>query len=126
MDEGVTPLEAGLGWTIAWQGTDGEDRDFIGSDALRRQKAKGVANRFVGLVLEGRGVLRGGQRILTEEGEGVITSGSYSPTLERSIGMGRVPHSASETCKVEIRGRTLAARIVKPPFVRNGKACIEL
>lgn len=126
MDEGVSPLEAGLGWTVAWQDTAGEDREFIGSDALRQQKARGVASRFVGLVLEGRGVLRGEQRIVTEDGEGVVTSGSYSPTLERSIGMGRVPQAAGESCQVEIRGRTLAARIVKPPFVRNGKACIEL
>lgn len=126
MDESVSPLESGLGWTIAWADTAGADREFIGSDALRAQKTQGVQNKFVGLVLEGRGVLRGGQRILTDHGEGILTSGSYSPTLERSVGMGRVPANAAGRCHVEIRGRRLAARIVKPPFVRNGKACVEL
>ncbi len=127
MDESTSPLESGLGWTIAWQDSEGADRDFIGADALRRQRSQGVARKFVGLVLEERGVLRGHQRVVVEGAEdGMVTSGSYSPTLECSIGMARVPRAAGENCKVEIRGRELAARIVKPPFVRNGKACIEL
>jgi len=67
------------------------------------------------------------QRIVVDgEPDGVTTSGTYSPTLECSIGMGRAPVAIGEYCKVEIRGRELAARVVKPPFVRNGKACIEL
>lgn len=126
MDESVTPLESGLAWTIAWNSGDEQQRDFIGSEALRSQKAKGPGMRFVGLILEERGVLRGAQRILSESGDGVVTSGSYSPTLERSIGMGRVPVGTGDSCKVEIRGRALKARIVKPPFVRNGTACIAL
>lgn len=127
MDETSSPLESGLAWTVAWQGPQGEERDFIGADALRQQKAEGVRRKFVGLVLQDRGVLRGHQRIVVEgQEDGMTTSGTYSPTLECSIGMGRVPVAAGSHCKVEIRGRELAARLVKPPFVRNGKACIEL
>ena len=127
MDESTSPLESGLGWTIAWQDADGNDRQFIGADALREQKAAGVARKFVGLVLKDRGVLRGHQRIIVDdEPDGVTTSGTYSPTLECSIGLGRVPAATGENCRVEIRGRELAARVVRPPFVRNGKACIEL
>lgn len=127
MDESTTPLESGLAWTIAWQGADGEERQFVGADALRKQKAAGVARKFVGLVLKDRGVLRGHQRIMVDgEADGETTSGTYSPTLECSIGMGRVPVATGANCMVEIRGRELAARVVKPPFVRNGKACIEV
>ena len=127
MDESTTPLESGLGWTVAWQDSDGDDREFKGADALRKQKAAGVDKKFVGLVLEDRGVIRGHQRVLTAgAGDGEVTSGTYSPTLERSIGLARIPAASGDTCKVEIRGRALAARVVKPPFVRNGKACIEL
>lgn len=127
MDETTSPLESGLGWTIAMQDSEGNDRDFIGAEALRNQKASGIRQKFVGLVLKDRGVLRGHQRIVVDgEPDGMTTSGTYSPTLECSIGMGRVPVAIGENCKVEIRGRELAARVVKPPFVRNGKACIEL
>lgn len=127
MDEQTSPLESGLGWTIGWQDPEGNDRDFSGADALRRQRAAGVSRKFVGLVLEDRGVLRGGQAIIVDGSDaGLVTSGTYSPTLERSIGMGRVPVAIGDNCKVEIRGRRLAARVVKPPFVRNGKACIEI
>jgi aminomethyltransferase len=118
MDEGVTPLESGLGWTTAMK----DDRDFIGRPALERQLEEGVQRKLVGLVLEGRGVLRSGQRVLTAAGEGVTTSGSFSPTLQRAIALARVPSGAAE-CRVEIRGKELPARMVKPPFVRNGKAC---
>lgn len=127
MDESTTPLESGLGWTVAWQDGLGAERAFIGAEALRKQKSAGVERKLVGLVLEERGVIRGHQRVLADgAGEGEVTSGSYSPTLERSIGLARVPAGTGESCHVEIRGRALAARVVKPPFVRNGKACIEL
>jgi aminomethyltransferase len=119
MDETVTPLEAGLGWTVAMK----DDRAFIGRPALEKQKAEGVPWKFTGLILEERGVLRAGQKIVTDAGEGVLTSGTYSPTLQRAIGMGRVPPGASGNCQVEIRGKLLQARMVRPPFVRNGAAC---
>ena len=117
MDEDVTPLESGLAWAVAMKG----DRDFIGRAALERQQEQGLRRKLVGLVLEGRGVLRPGQKVHTPAGEGITTSGSFSPTLQRAIAFARVPVEASE-CSVEIRGKALPARIVSPPFVRHGKA----
>lgn len=117
MDEDVTPLESGLAWTVAMK----DDRDFIGRPALERQKEQGLSRKLVGLVLEGRGVLRPGQTVLTPAGEGVTTSGSFSPTLGRAIALARVPVDAAE-CEVDIRGKKLPARIVSPPFARNGEA----
>jgi len=100
-----------------------DDRDFIGRAALEKQKAGGLRNRLVGLVLEGRGVLRPQQQVITPTGDGMTTSGSFSPTLQRGIAFARVPVGDFEKCTVEMRGRELPARVVRPPFVRNGKAC---
>jgi aminomethyltransferase len=119
MDEDTTPLVSGLAWTVAMK----DERDFIGRAALEKQKAQGVPGKLVGLVLEGRGVLRPGQKVITEAGEGITTSGSFSPTLQKAIALARVPSAAGENCEVEIRGKHLPARVVRPPFVRNGKAC---
>ncbi len=120
MDETTTPLESGLGWTVAW---DPADRDFIGRKALEAQRAEGVPRKLVGLLLEDRGVLRAHQKVVTEgEGDGEVTSGTFSPTLNRSIGLARVPAGAGSTVEVEIRGKRLTARVVRPPFVRHGKA----
>ena len=118
MDESVSPLEAALGWTVAWEPAE---RDFIGRAALEQQRAGGARQKLVGLVLEGRGVLRPGQKVLTPAGEGVTTSGGFSPTLQRAIAFARVPADAAEA-EVDIRGKRLPARIVSPPFVRNGEA----
>jgi aminomethyltransferase len=119
MDENVTPLESALGWTVAMK----DGRKFIGREALEAQKAEGVRRRLVGLVLEGRGILRPHQRVVTAAGEGETTSGGFSPTLQKAIAFARVPVGGDDICEVEIRGKLLPARIVKPPFVRNGKAC---
>jgi aminomethyltransferase len=119
MDEDTTPLESGLGWTVAMK----DERSFIGREALERQKADGVPWRFTGFILEGRGVLRAGQRIVTAAGDGSVTSGTYSPTLQRAIAMGRIPAEAVEPAQVDMRGKLLDLRVVRPPFVRNGKAC---
>lgn len=119
MEENVTPLESGLGWTVAMK----DEREFIGRSALEKQKSAGLQKKLLGLVLEGRGVLRPGQKVLTPAGDGVTTSGSFSPTLQRAIGLARVPMAAGEKCEVEIRGKHLAARIVSLPFVRNGEPC---
>lgn len=122
MDESVSPLESGLGWTVALQPTE---RDFIGRGALEKQKATGNLRRFVGLVLEGRGVLRGHQKvILDDNSEGETTSGTFSPSLKKAIAMARVPATVGDHCKVEIRGKLIPARVVKMPFVRNGKSLI--
>ena len=119
MDEATNPLESGLGWTVAWEPAG---RDFIGREALEKLRAAGVKQRFVGLILEARGVLRSHQKVIVAgSGEGEVTSGTFSPTLEKSIGLARVPVAARENCDVEIRGKLLPAKIVKPPFVRNGE-----
>jgi aminomethyltransferase len=124
MDETVTPLESGLAWTVAWEPPE---RDFIGRAALEKQRREGAPRKLVGLLLEGKGVLRNHQKVIIGNGAaGEITSGSFSPTLQRSIAFARVPRDSGERCQVEIRGKLLPARVVKPPFVRNGKARIEL
>ena len=119
MDESVTPLESGLAWTLAIK----DERSFIGKEALLEQKAGGVDSKLVGLVLQGRGVLRPGQRVVTEAGEGTTTSGSFSPTLQKAIAFARVPRSATQSCQVDIRGKLLDCSIVQPPFARNGTVC---
>jgi aminomethyltransferase len=124
MDETVSPLECGLGWTIAWEP---QDRDFIGRAALAGQKARGVARKQVGLVLADRAILRSHQKVIVAAvGEGEVTSGTFSPTLERSIGLARVPAQTADRCEVEIRGKLLSAAVVRPPFVRNGRPVIAL
>ena len=124
MDETVSPLECGLGWTVAW---DAQGRDFIGRPALAEQKARGVARKQVGLVLSDRAVLRSHQKVIVAAvGEGEVTSGTFSPTLERSIGLARVPAQTADRCEVEIRGKLMSAAVVRPPFVRNGRPVIAL
>jgi aminomethyltransferase len=124
MDETTTPLESGLGWTIAWEPAE---REFIGRKPLQAQRDAGVKRKFIGLLLEDKGVLRGHQKILADgAGEGEVTSGTFSPTLERSIALARVPASTGDEVQVDIRGRRCKARVVKPPFVRNGKALIKI
>ena len=123
MDENVTPLESGLAWTVALEG----DREFIGKATLAAQRKAGPARKLVGLLLMERGVLRSHQRVdAGSAGVGEVTSGTFSPTLERSIAFARVPAATADSVTVDIRGKLLPARIVKPPFVRNGKIMIEL
>jgi aminomethyltransferase len=122
MDESVGPLESGLTWTVAF---DPPERDFVGRAALESLRKGGVPRKLVGLLLEERGVLRGHQKVVVPGiGEGELTSGTFSPTLERSIGFARVPAGTSDQVQVDIRGKLLPARIVKYPFVRNGKALV--
>jgi aminomethyltransferase len=122
MDENLTPLESGLTWTVAF---DPPERDFIGRSALEAQRGGGVPRKLVGLLLEDRGVLRSHQKVVVPGvGEGELTSGTFSPTLERSIGFARVPAATGNEVQVDIRGKLLPARVVKYPFVRNGKALI--
>ena len=123
MDESISPLEAGLGWTIAW---DPEDRDFIGREALEAKKADSKRQRFIGLLLEDKGVLRNHQRVVVEGiGDGEITSGGYSPTIGRSIALARAPAGNYESAQVDVRGKLLSVRVVQTPFVRNGQVQIE-
>ncbi|MBC7982839.1 MAG: glycine cleavage system aminomethyltransferase GcvT [Candidatus Obscuribacterales bacterium] len=124
MDETVSPLESGLTWTVALEPSD---RNFIGRVALESQLKAGVPRKLVGLLLEDRGVLRGHQKVAVPGiGEGELTSGTFSPTLERSIGFARVPAATGDKVQVDIRGKLLPARVVQYPFVRNGKARIAI
>lgn len=124
MDEDVGPLESGLGWTVVWEPAN---RDFIGRAPLDAQRKHGGLRRFVGLLLTGRGVLRPHQEVLSNgEQAGEITSGGFAPTLQRSIAFARVSPDMGEACEVLIRGKAVPARVVNPPFARNGKSRIEL
>ncbi len=124
MDETISPLEAGLGWTVAWE--PGE-RDFIGRSALEQQREDTNRQRFVGLLLEDKGVLRNHMKVVVDGvGEGEITSGGFSPTIGRSIALARVPAGSYDRAQVEVRGKLLNARIVKTPFVRNGEIRIDV
>ncbi len=122
MDEDTTPLVSGLTWTVAFEP---QDRDFIGRPVLEAQRSAGVPQQLVGLVLEDKGVLRSHQKVYTAQGEGEITSGTFAPSLGRAVALARVPAGAVAECEVEIRGKRLKARVVKPPFVRNGQSCID-
>ena len=118
----VSPLCANMAWTIAWEPAS---RKFVGREALEAEMAGGVQLKLVGLVLEERGVLRAHQVVrIANVGEGEITSGSFSPTLSKSIALARVPIATADRAEVEIRGKWYPVRVVKPTFVRLGKALI--
>ncbi|AYC34749.1 glycine cleavage system aminomethyltransferase GcvT [Pseudomonas cavernae] len=122
MDEETSPLAANMAWTIAWEPAE---RAFVGRQALEAQRAAGAQPKLVGLVLEERGVLRAHQVVRVEGiGEGEITSGSFSPTLGKSIALARVPAATGERAEVEIRGKWYPVRVVQASFVRYGKALI--
>ncbi len=120
MDETITPWEAGLAWTVALD----SGRDFIGRAALEKQQGDGVKRQMVGLVMDEKGVLRHGQRVVTAHGDGEILSGTFSPTLGKAIAFARVPGATADDAQVDIRGKLVPVRVVKYPFVRDGKACI--
>ena len=122
MDEKVSPLDAGLAWTVDLA----SPRDFVGKSALA---ANGQRAEFLGLLLkESGGVLRGHQKVLADRGEGEITSGTFSPTLSRSIALARLPRGSApgDAVRVQVRDKALAAQVVKPPFVRNGRILVDL
>ncbi len=120
MDEGVSPLDSGLAWTVDLKD---EERDFIGKEGLL---AKPATLRMLGLVLEDKGVLRAHMKVFAPAGEGETTSGSFSPSLGKSIAFARLPPATQpgDTVEVEMRGKRLRATAVKLPFVRNGKALV--
>jgi aminomethyltransferase len=121
MDETVSPLDAGMGWTVDRNTTPA--RNFIGRAAL---DAQGQKHAFVGLKLLDKGVMRSHMKVITPHGEGETTSGTFSPTMNVSIALARVPKDVKpgETVQVEIRGKGVNALVVKPPFVRNGKVLV--
>jgi aminomethyltransferase len=115
MDETVSPLDAGLAWTVDLL----SPRDFVGKTALLSRPRQG---QFLGLVLVDRGVLRAHQKVLTSAGNGEITSGTFSPTMQQSIALARLPLGVAigDDVLVAVRDKLLAARVVKPCFVRHG------
>ena len=119
MDESVSPLDAGLSWTVAMK----DERIFVGKPALT---VTGQQKQFLGLILLDKGVLRGHQKVITQQGDGEITSGSFSPTLQQSIALARLPLGVQvgDEVEVDIRGKALKAKVTKPVFARNGKAVI--
>ena len=124
MDESVSPLAANMEFAVSWEP---QTRDFIGREALtklKQQQLSGELPVLIGLVLEERGVLRHDQRVVTDKGEGVITSGSFSPTLNMSVALARVP-AGSSSAQVEMRGKLVSVLIGKPGFVRFGKKVFQ-
>ena len=118
MDESVTPYESNMAFTVVLD----DDREFIGKQALEKQKAAGIPRHLVGLVMKARGVLREHYSIF--EGDkrvGEITSGVFSPTLQHSIALARLDGGPNGPLTAEIRGKYLPVHRVRPPFVRNGK-----
>jgi aminomethyltransferase len=120
MDETVTPYEAALAWTVALDA----GRDFTGRAVLEAQHAAGAPRQMIGLVMDEKGVLRHGQRVLTAHGDGEILSGTFSPTLGKAVAFARVPAGdlAAGGVRVDIRGKEVPVRVVKFPFVREGQA----
>lgn len=120
MDDEISPLVANMAWTVAWEPSD---RNFIGRSALQVKKEGGVAEKLVGLVLQAKGVMRAGQEVIIagEDAKGVVTSGTFSPTLGHSIALARVPISVGAQCEVQIRNKRLTVDVVAPNFVRHGK-----
>ena len=120
MDADVTPYEAGLAWTVVMDG----DRDFVGKRALQLREPR---YDFLGILLTDKGVMRAHQPVRTSRGAGQLTSGGFAPTMNASIGLARLPRgvAAGDDVEVEIRERALHARVVQPPFVRNGRALVH-
>ena len=120
LDDETTPLEAGLGWTVKL-----DAGDFIGHDALARQKAEGVQRKLAGFVMLGRGIARHGYPLLAEAGGpaiGRVTSGSYCPTVDKNVGLGYLPAALAEPGQrltVDCRGRFVDAEVVKGPFYKR-------
>ena len=121
MDESVSPYEAALAWTVALD----EGRDFNGRAVLEKQAAGGAPRQMVGLVMDEKGVLRHGQKVLTANGEGEILSGTFSPTIGKAIAFARIPAGEPGDVRVDIRGKEVPVRIVKFPFVREGAVLVD-
>ncbi len=117
IDRTTTPFEAGLGWTVKL-----EKGDFVGRQALVEHREAGLARRLVGFEVTGRGIARHGHEVVAGgETVGSVTSGTWSPTFEKALGMAYVPAELAETgARLEIRGkRSLEATVVDLPFYRK-------
>ncbi len=124
MDQRTSPLISNLAWTVSF--TD-PDRHFIGRKALIQEQHNGITEKLVGIAMTERGVLRNGQAIQFNNGtQGIITSGSFSPTLNHAIGFARVPIETSEQGSIVVRKKTIPVQLTSLPFVRQGKVCHPL
>ncbi len=120
MTEKDTPLTSNMTWTVAW------DHEFIGREALLAQKLAGPDQALVGLVMKDKGVLRSGMQVQDAQGRhGVITSGTFAPTLGHAIALARLPLPLPKQVQVDLRGRRVELAVVKPPFVRHGQVCFK-
>ncbi|HKH46507.1 MAG TPA: glycine cleavage system aminomethyltransferase GcvT [Thermoanaerobaculia bacterium] len=120
IDETTTPWEAGLAWIVKL-----DKGDFLGRDALVAQKTEGPPRKLVGFEVEGRGIARQGHAVVSEGGTvGTVTSGTWSPTFEKALGLAYVPPDKAAPgtpLTLDVRGRQLAARVVETPFYRRAK-----
>ncbi len=122
MDESISPLQANMAWCVAWEPSD---RQFVGRAAIAAEKAAGVKQKLVGLVFQDKGVPRSHQKVIVPGGgEGEVTSGTFSPTLQVGIAMARVPAGVGTDVQVDVRGKLIPAKVVKVGFVRNGKSVL--
>ena len=117
MDESITPFEVVYGWITNLE------KNFIGCEVLKKQEERGVARKLVGFEMDGRGIARHGYKVLYEEREvGVVTSGTFAPTVGKAIGMAFVPATLKEPgtlIEIQIRDNPVTARVVKLPFHRR-------
>ena len=118
MSEQESPLTSNMAHSIAWQP---EDRAFLGRDALSAEQARGVDFKLVGLVLPQHAAASTGQALTDAENSGVITSATYSPSLNTNIAIARVPATTQDKCQVSIDGNLVSATVINLPFVRKGK-----
>jgi len=124
MNAAVSPLEANLGWAVDLADSE---RRFVGREAFEVARTD-RQRQLLGLVLLERGVMRAGCSVFTEAGEGLVTSGTFSPTLERSIALARLPIAvqAGQQAEVELRGKRLPALVCRPAFVANGSILVDI
>jgi len=116
----ITPLEAGIGFAVKMN----KESDFLGKEVLIKQKKQGIHRKIVGIELTGRGIPRHGYKVFSQDGDeiGVVTSGTQSPTLKKSIGLALLDKDYSEIetrIKVEIRNKKIEAIVVKSPFYKK-------
>jgi aminomethyltransferase len=110
-----------MAWTVV---LDPADRQFIGRRPLEALKASGIQRQLVGLIMDDKGVLRHDQRVLTANGEGRVLSGTFSPSIGKAIALASVPTGELGAVRVDIRGKEMPVRVVKPSFVREGKVLV--
>ncbi|MCJ8313837.1 MAG: glycine cleavage system protein T, partial [Pseudomonadales bacterium] len=124
MDESISPMAANMAWTIAVK----DDRHFYGKEAVLAEKESKQQGKLIGLLLDGKGVMRSHQVVINAQGEkvGEITSGTFSPSLQNSIAMARVTGKVQSSYQIEMRSRLVNAKVVTMPFVRNGQPVYKL